>query len=126
MEGDKSFYGTRVGPGWYQTGTRVARGRELPFSVLRILMQAGREPPPTEGRRRNAECRKAGQSHPKPLQCDIKATPKPIDMPVPATAPTLVTVPPLDGLLFVTVYVGKEPANEIPDPAVNPPVAFTV
>ena len=48
------FYGTRVGPGWYQTGTRVARGCKLPFSVLRLLMQVSRNPPLCEGRRRNA------------------------------------------------------------------------
>jgi hypothetical protein len=36
--GDKPFYGTRVGPGWYQGSTRVARGRKPPFSVLRMLM----------------------------------------------------------------------------------------
>ncbi len=39
-EGDEPFYGTRVCPGWYQTGAGVARGRKLPFSVLRMLMQA--------------------------------------------------------------------------------------
>jgi hypothetical protein len=27
----------------------------------------------------NAKCRKAGESHPKPHQCDIKATTKPVD-----------------------------------------------
>ena len=43
-EGGKPFYGTRVGPGWYQTGTRVARGCKLPFSVLRILMQVNHTP----------------------------------------------------------------------------------
>jgi hypothetical protein len=37
-----------------------------------------------------------------------------------------VTVPPLDGLLFVTVYVGKLPDKDIPVPAVMLPVAVTV
>ena len=47
-EGGKPFYGTRVGPGWYQTGTRVGRGRKLPFSVLRMLMQVTRQPAPCD------------------------------------------------------------------------------
>jgi len=39
------FYGTRVGPGWYQSGAGVARGCKVPFSVLRMLMQVSRKPP---------------------------------------------------------------------------------
>ena len=39
------FYGTRVGPGWYQGSARVARGCKLPFSVLRMLMQPTPKPP---------------------------------------------------------------------------------
>ena len=73
-EGGKPFYGTRVGPGWYQGGTRVARGCKLPFSVLRMLMQVSRKPSPTEGRRRNAECRKGGQSRPKPPASQQRGT----------------------------------------------------
>ena len=45
-----------------------------------------------------------------------------IDIPVPATAPTDVTVPPEDGDVLVTVYVGKLPLTLIPVPAVNEPV----
>jgi hypothetical protein len=41
----KSFYGTRVGPGWYQSGAGVARGCKVPFSVLRMLMKPSRERP---------------------------------------------------------------------------------
>jgi hypothetical protein len=44
------------------------------------------------------------------------------EIPVPAATPTLVTVPPLDGLVFVTVYVGKDPATLMPVPAVKEPV----
>jgi hypothetical protein len=44
-EGGKRFYGTRVCPGWYQSGARVARGYKSPFSVLRMLIQASRKPP---------------------------------------------------------------------------------
>jgi hypothetical protein len=33
------FYGTRVDPGWYQTGTSVPRVRNPPFSLLRGLIQ---------------------------------------------------------------------------------------
>ena len=73
-EGDKPFYGTRVGPGWYQSGTRVPRGCRMPLSVLRMLMQVSRKPPPTEGRRRNAECRKGGQSRPKPPASQQRGT----------------------------------------------------
>jgi hypothetical protein len=47
-EGGEPFYGTRVGPGWYQSGAGVARRCQLPFSVLRMLMQA------TQKRRCNA------------------------------------------------------------------------
>jgi hypothetical protein len=43
-EGCETFYGTRVGPGWYQSDAGVARERNLPFSVLRMLMQATTEP----------------------------------------------------------------------------------
>jgi hypothetical protein len=32
-----------------------------------------------EGRTQNEECRKTGQSHPKPLQCDLKATSMRVD-----------------------------------------------
>jgi hypothetical protein len=32
------FYGTRVGPGWYQSSARVARGCKAPFSVLPMLI----------------------------------------------------------------------------------------
>ena len=56
-EGGKPFYGTIVGPWWYHTATSVPRVRNLPFSLLRMLMQASRKPP----------------------QCDIKATPKRVD-----------------------------------------------
>jgi hypothetical protein len=35
------FYGTRVGPGWYQTATSAPRVRGLPFSALRVLMHSG-------------------------------------------------------------------------------------
>src|ERR1019366_7589287 len=48
------FYGTMVGPWWYHTATSVPRVCNLPFSLLRMLMQAS----------------------PKPHQCDIKATSK--------------------------------------------------
>jgi hypothetical protein len=41
----KPFYGTRVGPGWYQSGAGVVRGCEVPFLILRMLMQANRKPP---------------------------------------------------------------------------------
>jgi hypothetical protein len=79
------FYGTRVGPGWYESGTSVPRGCKLPFSVLRMLMQPSRKPLRMEGRRQstlrsaatadeNAECRAPGQSHPKPPQSHISAT----------------------------------------------------
>ena len=37
----ESFYGTRVGPGWYQTATSVPRVRNLPFSLLRMLILLG-------------------------------------------------------------------------------------
>jgi hypothetical protein len=46
------FYGTMTGPWWYHTATSVPRVRNLPFSLLRMLMQASRKPP----------------------QCDIRAT----------------------------------------------------
>ena len=49
-QGSEPFYGTRVGPGWYQSGTRVARGCKLPFSVLRMLMQPSRKRLGREGR----------------------------------------------------------------------------
>jgi hypothetical protein len=39
-EGGELFYGTRVGPGWYQGTARVARGCQVPFSVLRRLIEA--------------------------------------------------------------------------------------
>ena len=39
------WYQTSIGPVWYQTGTRVARGCKLLFSVLRTLMQAAPMPP---------------------------------------------------------------------------------
>ena len=43
--GGEPFYGARMVPGWYQTGTSVPRGRNLPFSLLRLLMQCDRKPP---------------------------------------------------------------------------------
>jgi hypothetical protein len=43
-EGGEPFYGTRLGPGWYQSSNRVARGCKVPFSVLRMLMQLSRKP----------------------------------------------------------------------------------
>ena len=62
--------GHRVGPGWYQSGAGVERGCKVPFSVLRMLMEA------TNKRRQktqviqqptsNPEHPKTGQSHPKP------------------------------------------------------------
>ena len=36
----ESFYGTMAGPWWYHTATSVPRLRNLPFSLLRMLMQA--------------------------------------------------------------------------------------
>ena len=42
-ESGEPFYGTRVGPGWYQGGAGLARGCKVPFSVLRMLMQASRK-----------------------------------------------------------------------------------
>jgi len=53
-EGGERFYGTRVGPGWYQGTARVARGCQVPFSVLRMLMQTSRKPHRSEGRTQNA------------------------------------------------------------------------
>jgi len=47
------FYGTRVGPGWYQTGTSVPRVRYLPFSVLRMLIRPSPQSPRREGRRQS-------------------------------------------------------------------------
>jgi hypothetical protein len=41
------LYGTRIGPGWYQGSARLAWGCRLPFSVLRMLMQASPKPPPS-------------------------------------------------------------------------------
>jgi len=38
LAGGETFYGTRVCPGWYQSGAGVARGCNLPFSVLRMLI----------------------------------------------------------------------------------------
>ena len=43
-ERGEPFYGTRVGQGWYQSGTRVARGCKVPFSVLRMLIQVRCKP----------------------------------------------------------------------------------
>jgi hypothetical protein len=40
-ESGEPFYGTRVGPGWYQSSAGVARGCKAPFSVLRMLMYSG-------------------------------------------------------------------------------------
>ena len=48
LESGEPFYGTRVGPGWYQSGAGVANGCKLPFSVLRMLMQPSRQPPPCD------------------------------------------------------------------------------
>src|ERR1035441_388773 len=42
---NEPFYGTRVGPGWYQTTTSVPRMRNLLFSLLRMLIQGSRRPP---------------------------------------------------------------------------------
>ena len=42
-----------------------------------------------------------------------------IEIPVPATAPTLVTVPPLDGLVLVMVKFGYVPVALMPVPLVN-------
>src|ERR1019366_6652132 len=70
-------YGARVGPGWYRSGTGVARGCQVPFPVLRMLMQSGRKPPQShtgakaEGRMKNAE------GLPKPPQSHIRATSEP-------------------------------------------------
>jgi len=36
------FYGTMAGPWWYHTATSVPRVRNLPFSLLRMLMQLSR------------------------------------------------------------------------------------
>src|ERR1035441_7479194 len=57
-------------PWWYHTATSVPRVRNLPFSLLRMLMQLSRKPPRKESRRQstlrsaatedgNAECGKA-------------------------------------------------------------------
>ena len=39
------FYGTMAGPWWYHTATSVPRVRNLPFSVLRLLIHLTRKPP---------------------------------------------------------------------------------
>src|ERR1035441_9709136 len=64
--GGEPFYGTMVGPWWYQTATRVARGCKLPFSVLRMLIPAAPNrrqkavhPPQYTYGGRKAECRPA-------------------------------------------------------------------
>ena len=49
-EDGESFYGTRVGPGWYQSSAGVAKGCKLPFSVLRMLMQTRCKPPQSQGK----------------------------------------------------------------------------
>jgi len=46
--GGKLFYGTMVGPWWYHTATSVPRLRNLPFSVLRTLLQVSRQPAPCD------------------------------------------------------------------------------
>jgi hypothetical protein len=38
LKSDKPFYGTSVGPGWYQSGTRITRGCKLLFSASRMLI----------------------------------------------------------------------------------------
>ena len=63
-EGGEPFYGTRVCPGWYQTGAGVARGCKAPFSALRMLMQSSRKPPESH---LQAMCLGGG--------CDPQATP---------------------------------------------------
>jgi hypothetical protein len=45
-EGGEPFYGTRTCPVWYQSGAGVASGSNVPFSVLRMLMQASGKPTP--------------------------------------------------------------------------------
>ena len=68
------FYGTRVGPGWYQSGTSVPRGCKPPFSVLRMLMQPSRKPPSCDPQ---ATCKPTGSqpiAPPKPPTCDPQAT----------------------------------------------------
>ena len=70
-EGGEPFYGTRAGPGWYQGTARVARGCQVPFSVLRLLIQAA------------PNC---NQSHPKAtLMRHIKATSMRVDSQAVAT-----------------------------------------
>ena len=49
------FYGTMAGPWWYHTATSVPRVRNLPFSLLRVLIQVRRQPPQGEGRGQKAE-----------------------------------------------------------------------
>src|ERR1039457_1863838 len=44
LAGGETFYGTRVCPGWDQSGAEVVGGCNLPFSVLRMLMQPSRQP----------------------------------------------------------------------------------
>ena len=39
---NEPFYGTMAGPWWYHTATSVPRVRNLPFSLLRMLMQLSR------------------------------------------------------------------------------------
>ena len=65
------FYGTMAGPWWYHGTARVARGRRVPFLVLRMLIQAAPN--------RRQKFRAKG------TQCDIKATPRPVDSQLIAT-----------------------------------------
>jgi hypothetical protein len=38
---NEPFYGTMSGPWWYHTATSVPRARNLPFSLLRMLILPG-------------------------------------------------------------------------------------
>src|ERR1039457_2001322 len=60
------FYGTMAGPWWYHGTARAARGCQVPFSVLRMLIQAT----PNRGQKSEYRIRP-----PKPPPCDINATP---------------------------------------------------
>jgi hypothetical protein len=85
----RPFYGTRAGPGWHQTGASVPRVRNLPFSLLRMLIRVNRKPPRegnAEGGGGKAEMggenQKASDSYPKapPMrhQSHIRAPTRPV------------------------------------------------
>ena len=82
-EGGEPFYGTRVGPGWYQTGTRVGKGVQT--AILSIAnayasqVQATLEAKAGCGMRNADWPGKATQSH-------INATSKPPQSVLIATA----------------------------------------